>query len=267
VEARLGRSELCRGLAWGEAADLAEEEASSFWAADLAAIALARRSWSLSLPRFVEAALDEGPGKISVRTWQSSGDYATRGGGELPGLCFRGEAVAAPAGGVAGATEDLEPLGAPGSPSSVRMLSRRASTPATACERSDPHPERLPGVAIASTYAGKLGAQVVVRVSAIKASRTSGRFARQASGRPSGSRLGMLQIKVAFEVGAIRSGGCSGNGEVWCIIFDKKREMFNLPGTPKDVAFLELVWGSSPDGFWVWRLSLHNHAILAGAYG
>lgn len=87
-------------------------------------------------------------------------------GGEIPGLCLRGEAVAAaPAGAVAGAPAGLAPLGEPGSPSSVRTLSRRASTPATACERREPHPERLPGVAICIYLCSKVGRAGGARVS------------------------------------------------------------------------------------------------------
>lgn len=74
---------------------------------------------------------------------------------KLPGLCFWGEAGAA-------AGVDEEDLGSllgsllGESSFSASILSSRASTPATACERKDPHPApRLPGAAMASTYVGK----------------------------------------------------------------------------------------------------------------
>lgn len=160
MEERLGRSELGRGLAWGDTPGFAEE-GSSFWAADLAANALARRSWSRSLPRLVEDVLEGGPGK-NRETW-SEGVFVARTrrkrGRDLPGLGFLLGSAGVTA--VKAAVVDADDLAfslAAASSFSVRMLSRRASTPATACERRDPHPERLPGAAMASTYAGKSGA-------------------------------------------------------------------------------------------------------------
>ncbi len=131
VEVRVGASRLWRGLPWVD---------MEFRPADFAASALARRSWRRSLGRAVEADLErpvDNPRSQEhcyLRMPHPHGPPSTTD--DILGVCFAGEA------GFAGlASRCCEALS-----SSARMLSRRASTPATAWERKEPH--RL-GAAIA----------------------------------------------------------------------------------------------------------------------
>ena len=139
VDARAGRSELCRGL---PAADVPIGDDSGFGlpAALLAATALASLSWSLSLGLFVEADL-EGPGESGV---SEEGRAGHRRAG-LPGLSLGDAAGVGTVGGGFGCF--------PASESSARMLSSRASMPATACVRKDPHlDEPFPGAAMTTEW-------------------------------------------------------------------------------------------------------------------
>lgn len=103
MEARPGTSRLCRGLAAAEAVACEKELTVGDWVPLLAATARASLSWSRSFAR--DDDLDCG-----------AGDFAGCGGaaGAVP-AAFAASSV------------------------SERILSRRASTPATAWDSSDPH--------------------------------------------------------------------------------------------------------------------------------
>lgn len=124
VELRFGTSKLCRGLAVGVGF---AEDPSALPAACFAATALASRSCSRSFGLLlVESDLDGAVPQISQHALRDSSAGVPVWGGSIPVLgldCWEGVGLG---------------VGL-GWSSSARMVSRRASTPATACERSEPH--------------------------------------------------------------------------------------------------------------------------------
>lgn len=130
VEVRVGASRLWRGLS---CADI------EFRAADLAASALASLSWRRSLVRAVEAVLE---GAVGNRRGQKSHGLrriSVDGEKDILGLCLAGEAGLAGLPSFCCCTAPPAPP-VPPAPSSfsARMLSSRASTPATAWEINEP---------------------------------------------------------------------------------------------------------------------------------
>ena len=121
TEVRLGVSRLWRGLACAD---------TGFCPA-FAAIALASLSCSLSFVRVAEAVLEAPMRRIKARQELEANNTSLLQIRDIPGLCFTGDA------GVAGLDSFCWVVPS----SSASMLSRRASTPATACERNEPHRE------------------------------------------------------------------------------------------------------------------------------
>jgi len=78
------------------------------------------------------------------------GFLATCGNRNILGLCFKGDGGAGAVVSVDGSFVSLDWLGVDSSPS-ASMVSSRASTPATALERNEPHPDDVcfAGAAIA----------------------------------------------------------------------------------------------------------------------
>ena len=123
MELRFGTSELCRGLAVGVGF---AEDPSPLDAACFAATALASLSCSLSFGLLlVESDLDGAVPQTSQHALRDRSLCVPVCGNVLAlGLdCWEGVGLG---------------VGL-GWSSSARMVSRRASTPATACERSEPH--------------------------------------------------------------------------------------------------------------------------------
>lgn len=122
IELRLGASKLWRGL------PCVDMEARP---ADLAARALASLSWSRSLVRTVEAALEGPASNSSCQEQHVPRHFEVQQ--DIPGLCLAGDA------GAAGWAAGFASFCCAVPSSSARMLSKRASTPATAWDRKEPH--------------------------------------------------------------------------------------------------------------------------------
>lgn len=119
IDVRLAASRLWRGLPCAE---------RGFWPAVFAAMARASLSWSRSFARVLEEVL-EGPAR-NPYCQKPTAFWEELQSSSIPGDCFTGEAGGAGLASFVCAEPSL---------SSLSILSRRASTPATAWVRNDPH--------------------------------------------------------------------------------------------------------------------------------